>query len=426
MKQAVIWISLCLLFSQCVDLFEGEFTSSGSNRIVITGGITDIEMPTIRIYESVPFTQTGSTPQLVNDAHVWLEDEEGVRYEFEVGADVTEREYHFFAHANPNMNAVNYEELFWDIDTTSELFQSDYRYEPIDKSLVGKVGKTYTLNVELSDGTTYASTPQELKASPEITNAYGEYEKARVINELGNEAPSHVWNVYAQTATSEPDVFLTWRYKGTYEVETFPEDYCAQPSNDCNPGIAHPREVPPGCCKYCYVTEYGSQFPTASSRENPSGRIGLQVATIPVTYDKTFNYYQTDIYQLAISAEVHNYLESINQQINGQGTIFDPTPTTLQGNITNVNNPDDKALGMFYAAGVTTARVNLNRTGIRTIFTPGYFPNDCRLVKNSTAEKPEGYTSGKTNWCYNAYIGQWNSCDMCFDMAEFRWYRCPE
>ncbi len=424
MSKSFLILFVWILFTSCVDIFDGDFTSSGSDRIVITGGITNTEMPTIRVYRSLPFEQVGSSALLINDAHVWIEDGQGRVFEFETGEDVDERDLHFFKHPNPPIGAPS--EIFWDIDTVKESFTSNPRYEPINKDFIGEVGQTYTLFVELPDGNTYSSTPQLLTPAPEIVNAYGEYERARVINELGNEAPNHVWHLYVETSVpTDQDQYLTWRYKGIYEVETFPEDFCGQPQNDCNPGIAHPREVPPGCCKYCYVSEFGTGFPTAASRESPSARIARQIATIPIDGNKVYNHYQANIFQLSVSKEVFQYLESVNQQITGQGTIFDPTPTTTRGNIFNIDDPEEKVLGMFYVAGVSKAAVNLNRSGIRTTFTPSYFPNDCRLVKNAKAEKPESYVSGKTNLCYNAYIGQWNTCDFCFDMATFRWSRCP-
>lgn len=425
MKNALLWMVVCLLLSNCIDRFEGDFTSSGSDRIAITGGITNIEMPTIRVYQSLPFDRVGSSSLLINDALVWIEDGEGRTYDFELGADQQEKEFHFFKYPNPASDAT--QEVFWDIDTLKETIESNRRYEPIDKSFRGIIGQTYTLHVQLEDGSTYVSTPQLLSASPEINNAYGEYERGRVINELGNEAPNHIWNLFVETSVpTNEEVYLTWRYKGVYEIETFPEDFCAQPQNDCDPGIAHPREVPPGCCKYCYVSEYGSELPGVAARESTSARIAKQIATIPITGDKVYNYYQANIYQLSVSQEVFQYLESVNQQITGQGTIFDPTPTTNRGNIFSADDPEEKVLGMFYAAGVSTSTVNLNRSGISTVFSPNYFPNDCRLANNSTSEKPESYISGKQNWCYNAYIGEWNNCDFCFDMAAFRWRRCPD
>ena len=133
-----------------------------------------------------------------------------------------------------------------------------------------------------------------------------------------------------------------------------------------------------------------------------------------------------DITQLDISQEVYDYLEILNRQITGQGTIFDPTPATIEGNITNVDNPNESALGMFYAAGVSTTELRLSRQGISAQFTPRYFPNDCRLTNNSTDQKPEGYISSKENLCYNYYIKTWHACDQCYDFVANTWSKCPE
>jgi hypothetical protein len=139
-----------------------------------------------------------------------------------------------------------------------------------------------------------------------------------------------------------------------------------------------------------------------------------------------YNYYQMDIYQLSIAREVYDYLEVLNRQITGQGTIFDPTPATIEGNISNADNSDEIALGMFYAAGVTTTQLSLNKQGITTQFIPNYFANDCRLTANSTDEKPEGYISSKQNLCFFYYTRSWNQCDMCYDIVSNTFSKCPE
>lgn len=426
----ILFIS-SLLFLGCTEIFEGEFSGGGSERIVITGGITNVDIPEIRIYTSVPFGASSNSPRPIREANIWIEDQDGLRIAMEEATDETERKYYFFADPNPEIENFatieEYEKVFWDIDTLTETFVSNYRYQAVDKSFRGVIGNTYTLIVELGNGTRYESTPQTLTASPPIDNAYAQYEKGRTVNDLGNEEFAHRWNVYVETTVDQgSDTFLNWRYRGVYEVETFPEEYCDPPSVDCNPGIAHPREVPPSCCKYCYVTEYGAEFSTASSAETPSNKISRQIAAVPINYSKVYNYYQMDIYQLSISREIYKYLELLNRQITGQGTIFDPTPATIEGNISNVNNADDTALGMFYAAGVTTTQLKLNRQGISAQFTPAYFPNDCRLTNNSTDQKPDGYVSGKENQCYNYYIRTWHACEQCYDMATDTWSKCPE
>ncbi|MEQ8715304.1 MAG: DUF4249 family protein [Cyclobacteriaceae bacterium] len=433
MRYPLFILSFGLLLG-CTEIFEGEFTSEGSDRIVITGGITNTEVPKVRVYRSVPFGEVGKTPQPIRDANVWIEDDKGQKILMEPKEDIQERDFLFFADPAPMIEDYTTEEaylrVFWDIDTLVESFKSNFRYEAIDQSTRGEIGRTYTLFVELEDGATYQSAPQTLAASPPISNSYAEYERGRSINELGNEQNEHFWNVFVETPVGQgDDVFLSWRHRGVYEVETFPEEYCDPPSVDCNPGIAHPREVPPSCCKYCYVTEYGAEFNTSTSADIPGNQIQKQIASIPITYDKVYNYYLLEIYQLSVSQEVYDYLDLLNQQITGQGSIFDPTPATIEGNISNSSN-GEKALGMFYAAGVTTSQLNLNRSGISAQFTPTRFANDCRLVNNSTDEAPDNYISGKQNQCFNYYNSitgsGWHSCDQCYDFVTSTWSTCPD
>lgn len=95
MKRITLGLVICLFFSQCVEIFDGDFTSSGSDRIVITGGITNLEPPEVRIYTSVAFADKDKAPGPVNDAQVWIEDQDGLKIEMRVANDVHERKLVF-------------------------------------------------------------------------------------------------------------------------------------------------------------------------------------------------------------------------------------------------------------------------------------------------------------------------------------------
>lgn len=71
------WFILIILVG-CVEIFDGEFTSEGSDRIVITGGITNVDVPQVWIYKSVSFDDALRQPEHISDARVWIEDEEGI------------------------------------------------------------------------------------------------------------------------------------------------------------------------------------------------------------------------------------------------------------------------------------------------------------------------------------------------------------
>ncbi len=426
------FILTALLLIGCVETFEGDFTSSSSNNIVITGGITNYEMPEVRIYFSAPIGVGVPPPQPVHEANVYIEDDAGVRIPMEEVADQLERDSYFFPDPAPEPDGFatweDYLEVFWNIDTLTETVNTNFRYEPVDKQFRGKIGKSYKLTVELPDGPRYESSPQILTSSPPITNAYAEVEKGNIINELGNEESAHWWNVFVETTTSpDQETHLNWRYKGVFEVETFPEEYCESDGAICNREVGtERRRVPPGCCKYCYITEYGSDFPLAQSSEVAAGRVVRQIAKIPVTASKIYNYYKLDIYQLSVTPEVYQYLDLLNRQITAQGTIFDPVPAPLKGNMLNVENSSETALGMFYVAGMSSTQLNLTRDGIEFQFSDYRFPNDCRQFENSSNERPSDYISGNDNLCYNYYADEWHSCDQCYDIVHQTWSACPK
>ncbi|MEO1049023.1 MAG: DUF4249 domain-containing protein [Bacteroidota bacterium] len=69
-----------------------------------------------------------------------------------------------------------------------------------------------------------------------------------------------------------------------------------------------------------------------------------------------------NVYQISQTDRAQVYWEDIQKVANQQGTIFDPPPAPVRGNVFNVNNPDELVLGYFSAQTVDT---------VRTFTTPG-------------------------------------------------------
>jgi len=95
--------------------------------------------------------------------------------------------------------------------------------------------------------------------------------------------------------------------------------------------------------------------------------------------------YHVEVKQLSLSEEAFRYWSSIETQVSSTGSIFDPPPVAIPGNITNCTHPDDIAFGFFGASSIST----------KSIFIPESeapcppddvidWPDDCRTLSNST------------------------------------------
>ena len=67
---------------------------------------------------------------------------------------------------------------------------------------------------------------------------------------------------------------------------------------------------------------------------------------------------------MALSASAYTFLNNLEKQINVEGSIFDPPPSFLRGNILNIEQPEKIALGYFYVAGVAESDIAIDRSQV--------------------------------------------------------------
>jgi hypothetical protein len=57
-----------------------------------------------------------------------------------------------------------------------------------------------------------------------------------------------------------------------------------------------------------------------------------------------------------MTREAYQFWKRYQEQLERTGTILDPLPSPIEGNVYNVNNPSDLALGYFAASGIFKKR----------------------------------------------------------------------
>jgi len=104
------------------------------------------------------------------------------------------------------------------------------------------------------------------------------------------------------------------------------------------------------------------------------------------------------ILQFSISEEEYEYWSNVRDLIDIDGSLFDPPPGTLVGNIFNVDDPNDVPVGYFSVASVQLHRQFVNHldVGVSVRDKCGGFRrfvpfgcDDCLLLNNSTLVKPD-------------------------------------
>ena len=234
-------------------------------------------------------------------------------------------------------------------------------YESTNLTFRGVVGQTYLLQIQLPNGRKFSSFPEKMPSPVAIQSIYGEFFKKslyqtesvivkdqRTIPPLYPSGP----NIYA----AEPDG------PSGYQVFIDSQD----PANENNyyrwTATSVTRRETTGRCDSltlclcncvigasCFVPRQHLDINTTSDaliNGNPIKR--KYVCYVPVF--TTGNIY-LEINQMTMTKAAYQFWKRYQEQLSRTGSILDPLPAPIEGNIYNLDNPSDLALGYFSAMG---------------------------------------------------------------------------
>jgi hypothetical protein len=211
------------------------------------------------------------------------------------------------------------------------------------------VGRTYQLHVQTEDGKMYRSKPEFVRAVPKLDKIYTEFNRIPIgsgANVIGE------FSVYVDLKDSSTTKdFYRWesihweqlKYCEHYSViAELPAKIYGQP-----------------CCETCYEFSVCKECkPTQSDRLMNGNTIKKLIAKIP--YD-TLSPYFLNIKQFSISESTFLYLNSIENQAQNTGGLFDVTPKQVRGNISNINDAEEEVLGYFSATDLVEKTIYFER-----------------------------------------------------------------
>jgi hypothetical protein len=115
--------------------------------------------------------------------------------------------------------------------------------------------------------------------------------------------------------------------------------------------------------------------------------------------------YSLLVKQYAISQAAYEFWKMHDDLSENAGTLFDPIPSQVTGNIYNLNDPEEPVMGYFEASGVSTRRVFVSDENL-----PGnvFVPSDFEFCQFLVLENPGNL---------NSLLGQgWIYIDEYYDM----------
>ncbi len=343
LQKYVLGLSILILLSSCIDEIKLDIDNA-TQRIAIDGLIADsLDTYTIQVFQSAIIgVGNDNVFEPISGASVKVLDDQGNSFDF------VETEAGFYA-----------------------------------AEMQGIVGRSYHTEIILADGTTIQSTPAQLNASPPIKEITSKIEDISFTDVGGNAVAQS--NVTLSATTEFPaneELFLRWRALGVYEFHE-----------------AYPMAI---STKVCYVQNNVdlNNLKIFDTRTIDGNTIEEEpFVTTKLDYRFAFQYAFL-VRQYAMTEAEYKYWETVNDVISIDGSLFDPPPGTVRGNLRNINDPNEEIVGYFSVSGISTKRFFANPQSLNQVFIePRCFESpfrptfpecmDCTTILNSNLDKPD-------------------------------------
>lgn len=220
----------------------------------------------------------------------------------------------------------------------------------LDSGLMeGVIGKSYQLIVETLDGKRYESAFEPLKGGVKIDSLYYEIE-SNDSDSAAVQGDGLQLYIDAEDPRGETG-FYRWDWEETWEF-TVPYS---------KPGFERKRK--------CWKTRLSSEISIESTVQLERDIVYRhKLNYISRSTNRLSRQYSLLVKQFALSREAYDFWRNLELANEHTGTLFDPPPTPVTGNMENVNDPLEPVLGYFEVAGVTEKRIFISRSEL-----PAYF-----------------------------------------------------
>jgi Domain of unknown function (DUF4249) len=258
---------------------------------------------------------------------------------------------------NCRLNVITEDGKVYDL---KEDLQGKY-YTP--SNLIRQIGKSYQLKMSLPNGESYESNFEKMAPVPPISKVYDTFDPKAILKTDGKSyRKGNKVYINIQDPSEETNNYL-FRYKYYEQISICKS--CGRSTLLADGVTCLPKYLPKyplydyECDGYCWDIIYENSINIFSDvYTNGKAINGQLVATIPwVNYTGAL----IEIKQYSISTEGYRFYNLLALQGNKTGSLTDPPPSPIVGNIRNINNPQEAVVGFFGASSVSSIRYNVDR-----------------------------------------------------------------
>lgn len=301
-RAALMWC-VALLLPSCVDPYMPDVISSGKSFLVVDGFINSKGITTLNLSRTYDI-DSKTAPPVETKATVYIEEEAGARYP--VPESTVKGTY---TSATLTLNAV----------------------------------RNYRLHILTSNGKEYASAYVPTKNTPPIDN---------ISWRIGSTGLSIYVNSHDDTNSTQ---YYRWEYEETWEILPIYRpvyEYVNRNIRD----IVVPYPV------VCWSNQRSSQIQISRTTAlNRDVVADFRIQNLPPTSERLRSRYSILVQQYALTQEEYQYWELLRKNTENIGTLFDPLPAQLTGNIACLNDEQELALGYMGVHSLEQKRIFISR-----------------------------------------------------------------
>lgn len=217
-----------------------------------------------------------------------------------------------------------------------------------------EVNRTYSLKVTTPSGSEYQSSYDSLLACPPIDSLYFEVKSEGTpdpeVNLHGIQFYCDLNGTESVSRNFRWKLNETWQYEApSYGLEIWWGDVVEFFSTE-------PFRV-------CYMSDPVDELFTGSTRalsQNLLRRNSLNYVSNETP--RILRKYSLLVEQLSLTNEAFDYWDRMKSQSSDAGGLYETQPSSTTGNIYNVNQPEAKVLGCFYATQKQSRRITVENT----------------------------------------------------------------
>ena len=299
MKKIFCFIALALAAAGCIYPFQAEFAEDAPERLVVSGDILIGEQTRINLGYVFPIGTFQSTMRNnVPEASVTVENDRG--------------------------------QVFKGTRKAGGLHVIDTSNAPEDAR--------YRLRIKLTDGKEYSTPWSGVYQAPEISDLSYTADQNNIHLQISLDGADSLWNF-------RWDYTETWEYHAYFKPELMFVPGLPSPDNT-NPAKLFREPNEDEDYYYCWNSRESVE-PCLDSAEGKSENVirNNVFLNIPRHDDRLMVLYSILVTARGMSSAGRAYLHHQSVVSNVSGDLFQPVPSEMQGNVINVDDPDEMTIG---------------------------------------------------------------------------------